>query len=468
MTQYLIDLDRHKNLPLYIQLYEQIKKEILTGKLEPGRKMPSIRALSLQLNISKNTVDTAYQQLLAEGYITSRPQSGYFAAAVENALYAARSNLADNEQSHATERQGCLYDFRSDHIDQESFNFSLWRRFINQALRNNKRFLNYGHYQGEPALRIEIARYLRQSRAVDCTPEQIVIGAGVQSLLHILCGLLGPLYHSIAFEDPGFKKAQYIFSDHQYTLLPIPLERDGLSIEALIQTKAKAVYVSPSHQFPLGAAMPVTKRSQLLKWAHDSGAVIIEDDYDSELRYFGRPIPSLQGMSSGSRVFYLGSFSKILIPSLRISYMVIPPEYLPVLQHTLPKYNQTSSAIEQIALAAFIKEGWLEKHIKRLRKLYAGKNQLMVDAIRSSMGDKVSVQGKESGISLLLEIKTGLTSAQLVELAAQAGIKVTPVSHYYLDASAGNFPQILLSYAGIRKEDIIPAITLLQQAWFAV
>lgn len=453
--------------PLYMVIYENFKKDILAGTLEPGRKMPSIRELAAELKVGKNTVDTAYQQLLAEGYIASRPKSGYFVAAIESApSYAGRSHASIQTLPGGADRPKILYDFRSDHTDRESFDFSLWRRYINKALRDTGRYLNYGHYQGEPALRTEIARYLRQSRGVDCRSEQIVIGAGVQSLLHILCGLLGPSCRTIAFEDPGFKKGRQIFADRHYTLTPIPLDNDGLNIDALAQSRAQVVYVSPSHQFPLGASMPVAKRGALLKWAHEHDAVIIEDDYDSELRYYGRPLPSLQGLSSGGRVFYLGSFSKILIPSLRISYMVVPPGFLSALEDILPRYNQTSSTIEQIALALYIKDGCLEKHIRRLRKLYTKKNQLMAENIASSMGSRVNVRGKESGVSLLLEIKTGLTSAELVGLAEEAGIKVTPVANYYLDEAAAHFPQILLSYAGIRNEDIAPAIRLLSKAWF--
>lgn len=467
MTQYLIQFARNTAVPMYLQLYSYLKEEVITGKLVKDTKIPSIRDLSMQLNISKNTVETAYQQLCAEGYIISKPKSGYYVAAIETA-HASRNEAAfpNIEQLHDSIIPSISYDFRSDYIDQDSFNFPVWKKFINKALRDNKRFLTYGNNQGELNLRTATAKYLRQSRGVNCHPEQIVIGAGVQSLLHLLCGILDPSYQSIAFEDPGFRKAQYIFQDHNFNLIPIPLEKDGINIKVLTQSGAKIVYVSPSHQFPMGSTMPVNKRTLLLKWAQDNNALIIEDDYDSEIRYFGKPIPSLQGLNGGTNVIYVGSFSKTLIPSLRISYMVIPPILLPILKDNLYKYNQTSSAIEQIALSLFMKEGYLEKHIRKLRKLYARKNQILIDAISSIMNRKVSIQGKESGLHILLEIKTGLSLQQVVEKADKAGVKITPVANYYIDSGDATFPQILLSYAGIPNEDILPAIRLLNSAWF--
>lgn len=467
MTQYLIQFKRDTLVPLYVQLYDYVKEEIISGRLLKDTRIPSIRDLSLQLNISKNTVETAYQQLCAEGYISSRPKSGYFVSAIETIPFI---NLdfpipgfehSNNSISHKVE-----YDFRSDYIDQGSFNFPVWKKFINRALRDNKRFLTYGNNQGEYNLRKETAKYLRQSRGVNCHPEQIIIGAGVQSLLHLLCSILDQSYQTVAFEDPGFRKAQYIFKDHNFNIIPIPLEYDGININSLTQSRAKLVYVSPSHQFPMGSTMPVKKRNLLLKWAQDNNALIIEDDYDSELRYYGKPIPSLQGLNGENNVVYLGSFSKILIPSLRISYMVIPPSLLPIYKENMNKYNQTSSTIEQIALALYMKEGYLEKHIRKLRKLYAKKNQIIIESISSIMKDKVTIQGKESGLHILLEIKTDLSLKQITDLADMAGVKVTPVSNYYIDSADAQHPQILLSYAGIPKDDIIPAIKLLYSAWF--
>ncbi|PKM90586.1 MAG: hypothetical protein CVU87_01850 [Firmicutes bacterium HGW-Firmicutes-12] len=467
MTLYLFDFNRNIKTPLYIQLYEFIKTEVLAGRLAMDTKMPSIRYFASQLNISKNTVDTAYQQLCAEGYIESLPKTGYFVSAIENNP-SSNNNVLPSGHSYLPEsiESKVVYDFRSDYIDQDSFSFPIWKKFINKALRDNRKFLTYGNNQGEPALRNEVAKYLRQSRGVTCHPEQIVIGAGVQSLIRIICSILDPSSRDIAFEDPGFKKAQYIFQDHGFNIIPIPIAEDGINIKTLTQSRAKIVYVSPSHQFPLGTTMPVKKRNQLLKWAHENNAFIIEDDYDSELRYFGKPIPSLQGMNGGVNVIYLGSFSKILIPSLRISYMVIPPSLLPIYKNNMNKYNQTSATIEQIALSLFMKEGNLEKHIRRLRKIYTRKNQIIILSIHDIMQDKVSILGKESGLHILLEIKTDLTADKLVNLADKVGVKVTSVSNYYIENSETRYPQILLSFAGIPKDDIVVAIELLHNAWF--
>lgn len=469
MANHFIQFMTRGEKPLYMQLYEYFKEEINSGRLESNTKIASIRELSSQLQVSKNTVETAYQQLSAEGYLVSKPKRGYYVCAVEKSPFLRHRALVPvKEETGDSKRPSVEYNLKSDHIDQESFDFSIWKRFINKALRNTGRYLTYGNHQGEYDLRLEIAKYLRQSRGVVCCPEQVVIGAGVQSLLHILCSLLELSAKYVAFEDPGFKKAQYIFRDRGYTIVPIPHEKDGINIRLLTDSKAKVVYVSPSHQFPMGTVMPISKRTQLLKWAYDNKGIIIEDDYDSELRYFGKPLPSLQGLDSGTHVVYLGTFSKILLPSLRISYMVLPYDILSRYEANMSRYNQTSSTIEQIALSLFMKEGYLERSIRRLRKLYARKNQLVIEAINKTMKDRVMVHGKETGLHLLIEIKTDLSIEQIVSSANQVGVKIMPVTHFYIDKTEAGNPQILLAYGGIPGDKILPAVELLNYTWFGV
>ncbi|MCR4442680.1 MAG: PLP-dependent aminotransferase family protein [Peptococcaceae bacterium] len=467
MLEMAVRLDKKAKTPVYLQLYNHIKKEITAGRMETGLKMASIRELSAYLNISKNTVETAYQQLCAEGYLVSEPKAGYFVNRIEN-IADLHASTASNEQAAVACAGNNLarYDFSSDYLDEESFNFSLWKRFIGKAMKDPQRYLSYGSHLGEPELRREIAKYLRHSRGVICSAEQVAIGAGVQSLLHVLCEVLKPRYETIAFEDPGFKKAQYIFKDHNFRIIPIRLENDGIDVNALAACGAKLVHVSPSHQFPTGSIMPVNKRVQLLKWAQASEGMIIEDDYDSELRYFGRPIPSLQGLNNGANVIYMGTFSKIFLPSLRISYMVLPERLLSNYLEKAARYNQTSSTIEQIALSLFMKDGLMEKHLRRLRKIYAKKNQLLTESFGKIMKDKVVIRGQGTGLHLLLEIKSALTVEKIVELAEKAGVRVIPISSYSIEKTASKFPQVLLSYGGIPKEDIVPAVRLLNKAWF--
>lgn len=460
-------LDKKGKIPLYEQLYSQIKEEIITGRREPHTKLPSIRQLAKNLQISKTTVETAYQQLELEGYISSEAKRGYFIKKIVDHNFPfqkggngeLREGLAVGDKHH--------YDLRNDYIDKDSFDFALWKKYLTKALmENNDRFLTYGSHQGELELRVEIAKYIYHSRGVICSPENIVVGAGVQTLLGILCGLLKPYQQSIGFEDPGFKQARHIFKDYNYNIIPIKLDEDGINVDFLAASEAKIVYVSPSHQFPMGAVMPISKRIQLLNWAHKNEAYIIEDDYDSELRYAGRPIPSLQGLSKGENVIYLGIFSKILLPSIRISYMVLPPDLTAIYQERKEKYNQTSSQIEQIALALFMKEGMLNKHIRRLRKIYARKNEVLMGAVKKIMGQKAKMLGGESGLHILLELKSQRDSGEIALLAEKVGVKVIPINNYYLGNAQGNYPLVLLSYGGIPVEDIEPAIKLLNKVWF--
>ncbi|MGI6227300.1 MAG: PLP-dependent aminotransferase family protein, partial [Peptococcales bacterium] len=468
MLEFSCPIIKDSATPIYLQLYDYIKGEITAGRIEPQTKLPSIRRLAEYLKISRTTVETTYHQLLVEGYIDSKPKSGYFVNNIANNMFAATNKLVIEEvQREKKFSKPMEYDFRNDYIDRESFDFNLWRKFLNKALlTNSERFLTYGSHQGEYELRVQLTKYVHQSRGVICQPEQIVIGSGVQSLLNILCGMLKPYFRRIGFEEPGFKHGRHIFKDHSFSIIPIKLDDDGINIDSLAASEAEIVYVSPSHQFPMGSVMPIGKRVQLLNWAHAREGLIIEDDYDSELRYSGRPVPSLQGLSKGSRVIYLGTFSKILLPSIRISFMVLPENILPLYQQGKEKYNQTSSQIEQIALALFMQEGMLEKHIRRLRKIYARKNQLLIETIEKIMKDRVKVQGSETGLHILLELCSEESPEIIRSLAEQVGVKVIPLSNYFLNDSENKKPLVLLSYGGIPIDHIEPAIKLLKRVWF--
>lgn len=468
MVKLMLKLDKSLEEPMYIQLYNHLKKEITAGILEPETRLPSIRQLAPQLKMSRTTVEAAYQQLYAEGYIVSKPKVGYYVNVLESARsYANQPQFpGEGEGPGPGEAAEIKYDFSSEQLDIESFDFTIWRRYVNKALLDRELLLTYGASQGEQGLRKEIAKYIHESRGVVCTPSQIIIGAGVQSLLHILCGILHKRHASIAFEEPGFKKARHIFAEHNFEIVPIKLDRDGMDTRALAGSGVKLVYVSPSHQFPMGSTMSINKRIQLLNWTHDNNALIIEDDYDSELRYFGRPVPSLQGLDEGRSVIYLGTFSKILFPSLRISYMVLPPGLLPLYQEKINQYNQTSSKIEQIALSLYMKEGLLEKQLRKLRKLYARKNQELLDSIEAVMKDKVKIIGGDSGLHIILEIRSGQSPEYLAAQALEAGVRLVPVANYFMEDLGSGAPLVLLSYGGIPAQDIRTAVELLYQVWF--
>lgn len=465
-----LSLDKKSKKPLYIQLYDAIKEEIASGNLSTYGKLPSIRQLADYLKISRTTIEVTYHQLSVEGYIKSSPKVGYFVNKIEDNPFLSQDSARAiySGQEGGREKEEDPYDFRNDHIDGNSFDFTTWRKYLNKALTSSQeRFLTYGSFQGEYELRREIAKYVYESRGAVSFPDQVIIGSGVQSLLHILCGILKDKYQNIGFEDPGFKQARHIFRDHNFKIKAIDLEEDGINVASLEKSRAKIVYVSPSHQFPTGSVMSINKRIQLLNWARREQALIIEDDYDSELRYSGRPIPSLQGLDKGAHVIYLGSFSKILLPSIRISYMVLPHNLLEQYGEKMAQYNQTSSKIEQLALALYMREGLLEKHIRKLRKVYAGKNQVLVDTIRKIMGDKVQIRGEKTGLHIMLELKTCQSSQAIAALADKVGVKVTPLSNYYINNDTNKYPLVLLSYGGIPEKHMEPAITLLNQVWFS-
>ena len=464
----LIILDSNSREPLYMQLYKYFKQEIEQNRLNEGDKLPSIRGLSASLSVSKITVEKAYQQLMSEGYILNCNRSRYLVHKLEG-IVVRRTAVLD--QSHDTGREligerKILYDFASGEMDVEGFDFSLWKRYINKVFLHKERLAGYGHVQGEAELRREIANYIRNSRGVNAYPEQIIIGPGVQSLLNTLCSLLKSEANSIAFEDPGFKNGRRIFANYSFSMTAIPMKKDGIDMDRLVESGAKLVYVSPSHQFPTGYIMPVGKRTQLLNWAESVNGIIIEDDYDSEFRYFGRPIPALKGLDNGETVVYLGSLSKVIPPSIRISYMVLPQKLLAVFQQNAALYNQAASTVEQLALAQFMADGCLERQIRRLRKLYYGKKILLFNAVKTILGNNVEIAETESGLHTILNIKSELKPAQLVEQALARGCRVASVQDYYLTHTQENMSRIILYFSKIPANEIETAVKLLKDAWF--
>ena len=461
-----LQLDHQTTTPLYKQIIQFIKLEIQQGGLTAGTKLPSIRSLAASLNISRITVENAYSQLLEEGYLISKPQSGYYTADLKDML--TYEEMATPETSPPEPR----YNFRSNSVDSQSFNTAVWRRYINQALQAKELLSTYGQAQGEPILRTTLAKYSYEARDVKCSPEQIVVGAGIQSLLHILCGILKSSVHTIGIQSPGFFHAEQIFKDHGYKTMPFSLDQSRLpKSEQASKDLPGLVCVNPSNPYA-GGALPATKRLALLKWAQQTNTYILEDDYIGEFRYLSRPIPSLQGMSNGHQVIYLGSFSRTLLPSLRISYMVLPQTLLPLYYQISDRYNQTSSSLEQLALSGFIADGHLSRHIRKLRKIYAKKNQALRQSLQQVFGNKLTITSYESGLRLLLLVDSPLSSQVLTARALEQGIAVIPVG----DAPPPTAPkvqekrlvqpQIMLSYAGIPESDIESAVQALYQAWF--
>lgn len=435
-----------KDFPLYLRLINEIKSKIHSGEIAAGEKMPSLRKLAHDLEVSRTTAEAAYSQLVAEGYLIASPKRGYFAGSIVSRK--PQKVLPPQKLSAAVIR----YDFGNNYIDSSLFPASLWKRCLGHALQNSALLAGYGNPQGEPYLRSTLARYSHEARSVICTPEQIVIGAGMQSLLQILIDVLDALPHTVAFEEPGFTKAEHIFTMSGWQVR-------HFNTENLHNKLPQLLYVSPSNPYK-GRSLSPQGRLDLLRWTQQNSAYILEDDYNGEFRYFSHPISSLQGMSGGQNVIYCGSFSRILLPSLRISYLVLPQNLLPVYNRIKHLYNQTSSSIEQFALAEFIASGGLRRHIKKMRRRYAIKNTLLRTALANIFGSKASIMAYESGLHIRLAVHAAATAEELAQKAMSKGIHILPVK-----AAESSSPEILLSFAGIAEEDIEPALLELKKVW---
>ncbi|WPC40024.1 PLP-dependent aminotransferase family protein [Clostridium sp. JS66] len=458
--------DYSKNTPLYVQLYEYIKHEIQIGTIKPETKLPSKRKLSTYLGISQNTIQTAYEQLCAEGYVESRPRIGMFVTKLEDSLSCNPPlNNKSDKSIKLNEKFKYLIDFSSGNVDLEHFPYCTWRKLTTQCLYSDQgNLLLIGESQGEECLRKEISKYLFQSRSVRCIPEQIIIGAGMQYLMIFLCMLLGKDY-TYAIENPGFNKARNVFIDQGLEVHPISIDEDGICVEDLRKSSAKVVYVTPSHQFPCGMVMPVSRRLELLKWCEEKNGYIIEDDYDSEFRYKGKPIPSLQGLDRNGKVIYMGTFSKSLIPSIRISYLVLPPNLIEKYQKHFKIYKQTVSRLHQNTLYKFIKEGYFSSHINKMRTLYRKKHSILLSSIDKHMKEKTEVIGANSGLHILLKVKNGMTEEELIQRARNVKIKVYPTSIHYNQCIRSEFPMILLGFGGLTEKQIEDGIKILKEAW---
>lgn len=422
------NFEKKSENPLYLQLYSYIQDGILCGDIAAGEKLPSLRRLSEELHISVTTVQQAYDQLLLEGYVTTKRGSGYYVSTlspVEQSF--ARGNLVplsgtygENPQRSLDEE--LLHEHAEALYDLSCFDFNKWKKCSAKVMTDYAHLLTFeSDPQGEQSLRREIAKYLYGARGVSCYPEQIVIGAGTQQITMHLGRILQQLsIRHVAVEEPGYLPVKKIFADLGMVMTPVPVGEEGIEISRLPQNIRSAVYVSPSNQFPTGAVMPVGKRYELLEWAQHNDSIIIEDDYDSELRYFGRPIPAMQGLDTGERVVYLGSFSSTLFPAIKISYMVLTPSLAKAFEELKKGYTQTCSKSEQLTLALFMNNGYYNAGVRKLRRLYAQKLQATTAALSGYGGDFIKIRSAQSGLNIILEIENGFGSTADRHFGAEA------------------------------------------------
>ncbi|MDO4678074.1 MAG: PLP-dependent aminotransferase family protein [Eubacteriales bacterium] len=432
-----LQLDKkNKTEHLYLEVYHYYKNLILEQKLLSGSKMPSLRKCSQELKLSRTTIENAYLQLAADGYIIAKAQSGYYVTDI-----AARHILPAREEPDKEPEY--RYDFASSGVDRESFRFDLWRRYIKSALRQDDRLLSYGEPQGEWDLRCTLADYIREHRNILCSADDIVIGAGIQSLLHILCPLLKEK-KNVSFPTPSFIQGSAIFEDYGFRV-------------TYRNKNSDVIYVSPAHMTKWGEIMPVSRRLELLRHAFSRGSLIIEDDFENEFVYLQKPTPSLFSLAGGNGVVYLGTFSRLLLPSIRISFMVLPPELSALYRQKAARYNQTASKAEQIALCQFIRDGHLASQTRRLKRLYAQKLKSLLSAVREIFGADAPVQIGAAGTSLALTLQTPHSAASLIKKAKTEGLRLQ-----LLRESDGEVT-VILSCSSMPAEDFIPACRLLKE-----
>ena len=457
-------LEKKEKESLYEQLYRHIREDILSGRLPAGERLPSKRTLAQHLEVSIITVKNAYEQLQAEGYIQARQRSGYFVCRVERPPQVHRAAPADCAEP-AHREQSWFLDFASGAMDPAYFPFTVWARLMRQTiLEQDKDLLRAAPYNGAAELRAAIAGYLRQFRGMQVDPEQIIVGAGTELLYNLLIQLLGR-DKCYAVEEPGYSKITAIYESNQVRIQRIGIDNAGLSVPELRRGDAQVVHISPTHHYPTGAVMPIGRRRELLRWAAEQPErFILEDDYDSEFRFVGRPIPTLYSTDENQCVVYLNTFSKTIAPSIRISYMILPPRLLERYRRNLGFYSCTVSGFEQYTLAKFMEHGHFERHLGRMRTRYRQKrDQVMADFLQGPLKGRVEITGQDAGLHFLARLDTKLPDRVLRRRAEAAGLRLAMLSDYYHEARSARQHALVVNYSGLDLQRLPQALERLAE-----
>ena len=449
-------LDPGARIPLYEQLYRAVKEDILSGAIAGGEKLPSKRALAEHPSVSRITVENAYEQLLAEGYLISRPRSGYFAQRLQTLPSAVRNNTPHTEQTAVGVPSASA----------GYFPFSVWAKLMRGVLLDRReQLLQPVANVGLEELRRAIAGMLRRSRGIEADPDCIVIGAGAEYLYNILIQLLGR-DRCFGLEDPGHGKIAQVYGANLVRAVPVALDEEGVSVEALRQSEATVMHLSPGHQYPTGIVTPIGRRRQLMAWLAESPhRWLIEDDYDSEFRFGGKPIPTMFSMDDVGRVIYMNTFSRTITPALRISYMILPPELMAQYRARLGFYSCTVPAFEQLTLARFLEEGYFEKHLNRMRRHY----RLLRDDFLEKLGaspcaDRILVQGHEAGLHMLLRLETALSDEEVERRLAEVGVRAASLRRYEMRPAADTRQGVMVvSYSDLEQEQLPMLIHVLAE-----
>lgn len=449
-------LDETSSLPLYQQLYLRLVDEITAGRLSAGARLPSRRVLASHLGISQQTVLNASDLLLSEGYVHTKARQGLYVADIlpMSPVRAARPRPLPQKKKEPR------FDFSTQGADIRLFPYQIWARLIREVLYQEPWLMSKGDARGEGSLREALGDFLYQYRGAHCQAEDVVIGSGVDQLL----GVLGQLIEKkqlVACEDPGYPEAALAFLRAGHKVAHLPLDEQGMQMDALAASGASLAYLTPAHQFPTGISMPAGRRSEMLRWAQArEGRYLIEDDYDSEFRYQSRPLPALQGMDGGRRTIYIGTFSRSLAPGIRVAYMALPPDLSARYQALGLRSGDAVSRFEQRALARLVAEGHYSRHLRRAGSAYQRRIAQLSQALEQLPG--LRLRGQQAGLHFLLEV-AGQTEEELIQKAADAGIPLRGLSEFCQQAILP--PALVLGFAGLSDEQVAPAALALQTAW---
>jgi GntR family transcriptional regulator/MocR family aminotransferase len=480
-----VALSPDADAPLHRQLYDALRGAVLSGHLAPGARLASTRAMAVELGVSRNTVMAAFDQLLAEGYLEGRTGAGTYVTRTlpDDALRARRTPPLPTSKSRrgrgvskrgaalmanpvTQTRTGAARAFRPGMPAFDAFPLEEWARYVSRRWRAPApELLGYGDAAGYGPLRQAIAQHLAVARGVRCDAGQVVIVAGSQQALDLAARVLLDPGDAVWMEDPGYQGARAAFAAAGTRIVPVPVDGEGLDVAAGVAREANAamVYVSPSHQYPLGVTMSLSRRLALLEWARTAGAWVMEDDYDSEYRYAGRPLAALQGLDGDGRVIYLGTFSKVMLPSLRLGYLVLPPDLVDAFVAARAVADRHSPSVEQAALADFIEDGQLERHIRRMRMLYAERQAVLIDAVKRELAGVLELAPSPAGMHLPGWLVDGVDDRAASALAAEHGVEAPAISQYYAGAAAR--PGVVLGYAATPAKESRAAVRRLAAAW---
>lgn len=454
------DLERRSGVPLYEALYLRVRADILDGALTAGERLPSKRALAEHLRVSVITVEAAYQQLEAEGYVSSRPRRGFFVNPIGRT--APPPPLPDLPPPPS--EPAWRLDLSRNRPDLSRFPAATWARLTRQVLSDGN-FLAPVPHQGLPELRRAIAEDLRAFRGMSVSPEQLVVGAGAEYLYLLLAQLFGPR-SVFAVEDPGYRKICQVYQASGAVCRPVPLDAHGMDPAALRASGAAVAHLSPTHHYPTGVVTPIGRRQALLRWAEETGGFIIEDDYDSEFRFTGRPLPTLQSIDGGGRVVYLNTFSQTISPSMRMGFMVLPPRLLERYRRELDFYACTVPVLDQYVLARFLSGGHYEQHLSRMRKEYRLRRSAVLEAFRSSsFAQRMTITEQGAGLHFLLRLDTRRSDETLRRQAEALGVRLSFLSDFAAVPSPDHAHTLVVNYAGLAPARLPEAMALLEQVF---